>query len=64
MTRNDYSTMLTVGINGEVFTVERKYPIHATQVVALVAWICATAFFGQDHAFSLVDLMDAAEALV
>lgn len=64
MTRDDESTMLTVGINGEVFTVERKYPVHATQVVALVAWICATAFLGKDHAFSIADLLDAAEALV
>ncbi len=64
MTRDEFSTILTVGINQEVFTVERKYPVHATQVVALVAWIMATAFLGHDHAFSIVDLADAAEALV
>lgn len=64
MTRDDAGTILTVGVNGEVFSVQRKYPVHATQVVALVAWIAATAFLGKDHAFSIVDLMDAAEALV
>lgn len=64
MTADAESTILTVGVNGEVFQVERRYTVHPTQVVALVAWICATAFLGHDHAFSITDLMDAAEALV